>query len=493
MSLWISLYLPTLSLDVCFPQWPIDPRPAAVLQQDRVCACTPAAQAQGVRPGMRSSTLRGLVPGIELAADRPAARQQHLHDTALGLLQYTPNVAFFEAQSIVLEVSASLDLFKGPRTLLRRIRLTLQSMGVNARSGMAPTALGAWILASQTSSAQRHCLGLHTLRRRLDLFPPQALPAARPYAAWLDGIGCRSLSQLRGLPRAGLQQRSSPLLVQELDAAYGASAYGFNWFQAPDVFSQRIDLIERLEHSHAVLAFSRRLIEQLCGWLQARHRATQVLEFLLHHEKGRHARPPTPMVLRLSEKAWLPEDFLSVLQEQVQALSLGAAVIAITLSVNTTTARPAASAGLFPEPAQWMRQEHRLLDLLRARLGGDRVLHAQPAADYRPEHANLWGPMGAATAKPPLGLPPRLTLHSRPFWLLPRPVALATANNRPIHDNEPLRLVQGPERLESGWWNASGHDQRDYFIAQDRHGARYWLYRQRENQHSGWFLHGLFG
>src|SRR5690606_27023665 len=134
----------------------------------------------------------------------------------------------------------------------------------------------------------------------------------------------------------GLQQRTNPLLLQQLDAAYGDAAHCFSWFQAPETFSQRVILDERLEHSHAILAFAKRLIEQLCGWLQARQRGTRELHFFLHHEKGRHAQPPTSMTLCLSENSWLPQDFLGVLREQIQALSLDAPVIALELSVVNT-------------------------------------------------------------------------------------------------------------------------------------------------------------
>src|SRR5690606_34162350 len=149
---------------------------------------------------------------------------------------------------------------------------------------------------------------------------------------------------------------------------------------------------------------------------------------LLHHEKGRHARPPTSIVLRLSEAAWRPEDFLGVLREQLQATTLSAPVIALDLSIAQAAPRPVASASLFPEPAQWLRQEHRLLDLLRARLGEQRILHARPCADYRPEQANRWQPAndapdaagapaaGApAAGTPAAGTPPCLDEHARPF------------------------------------------------------------------------------
>ncbi len=489
--LWFSLYLPTHSLDVHFPHWSAKTPPAAVLFKDRVCACTPAAQAKGIRPGMRSSTALGLAPDILLAADQAQARHDYLREIALCLLQYTPHVAFFDEHALVLEAGASLSLFHGVRQLHARIRASLDNMRVRARIGMAPTALGAWMLACRSQPGPRRVISHQALRRRLDPLPTHSLPAARPFDDWLDGIACRSLAQLRSLPRKGLQQRSSPLLLQELDDAYGDGRQSFPWFQAPERFNLRHELTEHLEHYNAVLAVAGRLIEQLCGWLHARQRAARVLELRLHHEKGRQARAPTCIGLRLSEDAWLPGNFLTVLREQLQSLCLEAPVISLELSVTQTLSRPAASLSLFPEPTQWLSQEHRMLDLLQARLGQERVLRACPNADYRPEQANRW--LAADAPASATGMPPALSGHSRPFWLLPEPEKLDVRNDRPVYRHNSLRLTLGPERVETGWWNTDGHEQRDYFIAQDESGARYWIYRQREAAGLGWFLHGLFG
>jgi protein ImuB len=53
-----------------------------------------------------------------------------------------------------------------------------------------------------------------------------------------------------------------------------------------------------------------------------------------------------------------------------------------------------------------------------------------------------------------------------------------------------LHILQGPERIEDGWWE--GWALRDYFVAQDNTGVRYWLFRERYGQWR-WFLHGVFG
>ena len=53
-------------------------------------------------------------------------------------------------------------------------------------------------------------------------------------------------------------------------------------------------------------------------------------------------------------------------------------------------------------------------------------------------------------------------------------------------EQAPWVLKDGPERIESGWWD--GNDlRRDYFVAQVG-GAAAWVYREDGK----WYLHGLF-
>jgi len=54
-----------------------------------------------------------------------------------------------------------------------------------------------------------------------------------------------------------------------------------------------------------------------------------------------------------------------------------------------------------------------------------------------------------------------------------------------------LRLVAGPERIESGWWDGADV-RRDYYVASDSRGARFWIYRDCVGERK-WFLHGIFG
>ena len=76
----------------------------------------------------------------------------------------------------------------------------------------------------------------------------------------------------------------------------------------------------------------------------------------------------------------------------------------------------------------------------------------------------------------------------RPLWLLDEPAPLQHRL-----EQAPWVLKDGPERIESGWWD--GNDlRRDYFVAETPEGAIAWIYRDHlYGVDAGeWFLHGLF-
>jgi protein ImuB len=145
---------------------------------------------------------------------------------------------------------------------------------------------------------------------------------------------------------------------------------------------------------------------------------------------------------------------------------------------------------------------------LRARRGPEAVYGLCLVDEHRPERAWRAAEPGAehglaaagrgpgAAANRPGALPEAADSLSgaagpdpggarRPLWLLRPP--------QPLGQGPPqaLQLLDGPERIESGWWD--GHDvARDYYTARDAGGALLWVFRERQPPHR-WFLHGVFG
>jgi protein ImuB len=487
MRTWIGVHLPLLSLETVRPCWS-EPGKHVVVDREQVLVMSMQASASGVRIGMRRGGVQAICPDAILHEHNAVREQETLDSIALALLQYTPEVAFTEESSLLLDVSASLRAFGGRLALCRSVRASIGVLGFTPQIGMAPTAQGAWLLARHRHHLPvlRRTVRMESMLRRLDALPCRLLPSLRPYLEWLDGIGCRTLRDLRRLPRAGLQRRCDNNVLDALDRAYGQAPELFEWVQAPKTFSAGLELPDRIEHAEAVLFAARRLLLQMTGWLVAQQLAVTRFVLLLQHERGRTAIAPTPIEIALADPAWHEEHLTRLLKERLGRIALSAPVIALRLEATQVSAMLPPTESLFSDPGGTPADYHRLLELLTARLGDHSVLAPSPRADHRPEMCNAWIP--AATVSRPA---PSASHHAqRPFWILEAPVALMVREHRPFYGS-PLRMIKGPERIECGWWDGT-LVVRDYFIAQGQASTCYWIYRERAGEEVVWFLHGLF-
>lgn len=509
MRLWIGLHLSRLPLEVFCPRWSAD-LCTVVLEQERVIALSPLARAAGVRVGMRRGGALMLAPDALLQERDPQREQEALNAVALAMLQFTPQVAEAEEATLLLDVGASLRLFGGIRSLCRRMQECLRMLGFSGSLSCAPTARGAWLLARAGivkaeggsrrggSGYAARALKIDSLERRLARLPCGLLPPLRPFHDWLEGIGCQTLGELRRLPRPGLQRRCGRAVLEMLDAAHGQLAELFEWLQAPPSFRAKLELFDRIEHADALLHGACRLLQQLTGWLVARHFAVERICLLLEHERGREARDPTRVEIVLAEPTWRDEHLIRLLKERLAKLELPAPVIGLALEAQQVQPMAPPSESLFPDPGGSPQDLQRLLELLVARLGADNVLKAAPLADYRPEQANRWVSVQEKVRPADIRaqLPQDMPSLPRPAWLLAKPVALLMRDHRPFYGS-PLKMMSGAERIEAGWWGEA--ETRDYFIAQGQDHAYYWVYRERlrgkgeEDMEPRWYLHGLFG
>jgi protein ImuB len=493
MRLWIGVYLPQLPLEVFSPNWSSDVA-SVVLEQERVLAASPAARVAGVQLGMRRGGVLMLAPDARLHERAPARETEALQAVALALLQYTPLVAQAEEATLLIDIGASLRLFGGIRALCARVRANLRALGFSAYVSCAPTARGAWLLARRHAG---RALTIDSLMRKLERLPVGLLPPARPFTDWFEGIGCLTLGELRHLPRPGLQRRCGRPLLDMLDAACGLVPELFAWIEPPTTFHARLELFDRIENADHLLSGAQRLLLQLTGWLCARQLAVERITLLLEHERGKVARPPTPIEIALAEPTWRDEHLLRLLKERLTKQVLDAPVIGLALEAPQVQPMAPPNASLFPEPGGTEEDRTRMLELLVARLGADNVLQAVPQADYRPEQANAWVPVRRKIrdAARDARMPPDVHSLPRPTWLLAKPIALLVRDHRPFYGS-PLKMASNPERIEAGWWNQT--QARDYFVAEGQDHALYWVYRERivgsgEDAEPRWFLHGLFG
>lgn len=482
---WLAVHLPWLPLDAL--GLPAAPAGRVVFDapQRRVCVVDATAAAAGVRSGMALASANTLCAGLQSHAREPLREAALLHCLALTLSRFTPQLVVRDEGGLLLDVAASLRLFGGARSLVAALRTGLRESGVQARLGAAPTALAAWWFAQRTA---RTCGPVAGWRARLDALPLGVLRPEPRLAELLQGIGARTLGEVRALPRAGLQRRGGSELLRQLDRAYGDTPDPQRWFEPPQQFAMNLELMQRADDALSLAFAAQRLVQALAGWLARQWLAVTTFSLWLQHESsGRHACPPTRLRIELGQPSRDALQLMGLLRERLQRLALPAPVYGLKLEVDTAQALAGREGQLWKDAVQG-DDLRALLDRLSARLGTERVRRLALQADHRPERA--------AVAWPAIGAPPaaQLTLPAlpRPAWLLPEPLPLAEQGGRPVHGGSPLMLRSPPERIEAGWFDGELVC-RDYHVAEGSDHRLRWVYRERGGAQARWYLHGLFG
>jgi protein ImuB len=409
-------------------------------------------------------------------------------------LQFTPRVAQVD-EALLLEVSASLRLWGGRKRLLRRLLTECE-----------PLADAQWAQGASSLTA----LGLLRLKLRGEAAParlPQDLPlevlsAAHEYVAILERTGCRTWGDLRALPRAGVARRFGAGLLDALDAAYGERPERYPWLLLPEEFDLKFELASLATTAPELMWTAQRLLTHLQVWLQARHRGVVALEleWTLDLRRLNGVRLPSHerLVVRTAQPTQDIAHLRRLVGEHLSRSTLSAPANHLRLRSLETLSWGGADKSLLPEDNVKGERLHQLVERLSVRLGDSNVLVPVAHADHRPERMQQWesartGVRGAAE--------PTAVDALYPPWLLPQPLQLEVKGEKPQYYG-PLRLLAGPQRLETGWWDdsAQGPASRDYFIARSDEAGLLWVYRERLAARSGeseaapvrWYLQGIY-
>lgn len=423
---------------------------------------------------------------------------------ALGwwALQFTPRVARLD-DALLLEVSASERLWGG------RARLRQALLAANRLPAPVQHAQGA------TSLIAKARLQPGLARTPAPELPLTTLAAAGPHLATLAALGCTRWGQLRALPRDGVARRFGAPLLQALDQACGQGPDQHPWLLLPEVFDVSLELAAQVETAPALLFGARRLLHQLQLWLQLRQRAVLALVLRWTMDARRDTATEGELVLRCAEPTLDTTHLQRLLAERLAQTVLPAPVLYLQLRTLETVPRTGHSTSLLAEAVAPGDSLPQLLERLGARFGPAQLWQWQPQADHRPERMQRWQARPDATqliANNPDAT--RLSGQNQaqdpaflPTWLLATPQRLALRQGQPLCP-DPLMLLAGPQRLETGWWvesAAAGAQDgaapalRDYYVARSAVSGLLWVYRERLDQPQAggsqaprWYLHGLF-
>jgi protein ImuB len=491
--LWTCLHFPDLPLRI-FAREEMHEIAAVVSTASHrpdVLVANDAAQKRGIVSGMSIAAALGLDSEIAIHLRDECAEAAALKNIALWAGQWTSTIAIEPPANVLLEISGCLNYFGGLSTLLGRIDAGLAAIGFPALVATAPSAPAASLLArgGRAIAIEEGA----DIDSALAALPLGLLDGADEVMDTLWGIGVRSVGDVLALPRDGFARRFGASLLDQIDRARGSLPDARTLFVAPERYHGQLELPSPVEETEALLFAVRRLVIELAGFLHGRGAGVTRMRFDLVHEDV----PPTSMVIGLAATRQI-EHMQNVLRERLSRLQLPDRVEAIRLVSEETAPLAGKEGELFPGSGKDGEAGTQLIERLRARLGENAVHALVLHADHRPERAQASAQATQASARATqastrsslaaasTGRDARSTPRGypvRPLWLFtePRPLGAGPASAE-------LKLLSGPERIESGWWD-SNEIGRDYFVGRDARGAEVWLYRDRGGQ---WFVQGVF-
>jgi len=502
----------------------------------RLAAIDTRASQRGLAIGQSLADARALVPSLvarEIDHDLLAAIFANFadwHSYASPIVAVLADTAPYG--DLVLDIKGVEHLFGGEAAMFERVTGRLAELGFTVRAGIADTIGTAWALAHYRPGILPSG-PLETLTHALSALPVAALRLDAGQVESLHRLGLKQIGQLAGRERKAMAARFGHSLVLRLDQALGLAAETLKpRLPAVEYFTERryaepiclIDDVLMTAHDLAV-----RLSLQLQGkglGAQAFHLFLyrvdhQVMTFTVH---GARATRDPDHIARL---------FANHAEQLTGEFDAGFGIDMIRLAADNLSDLDAAQVGAF-EHRDGAEDLDRLYDRMASRLGTSAVLRLAFVNTHIPERTEVL--QSAITAIPGTENVEPGPDRKRPLRLLPQPELIEVAKAE-VPDGPPAGMVwrhisyrfhkvSGPERIGEEWWRndfklstrtfrqptpeeiAKSNSKelieeikrhhipaRDYFIAEDENGHRFWLFREdlyTQTISPNWFLHGFF-
>ena len=451
----------------------------------KVCQC-------GIDIGTTLATAHSIAPSIRHFNRDPGRERQRLKLLAETLYRFTSQVSIQAPDSLLLEISGSLNLFGCLHTLQQQTEALCASLAHQTRVHVATTPLAA--LAQARSGRQQ--------LKEVPLAYCEIDPALLERFA---NMGIYTLGPLLDLPQADLGQRFGAAIINYLERLTGEAPDPREAIIPPERFSSTLHLLDPVTDKDALLFPMKRLLVELHHWLVSHQLGAEQLSwrFAPFDNASAVVMPVRSARARQSQQAFL--DISRLRLEQIDVPE----VMSVSLSSSRLVAWNNVSSGLFDQQPQFAAPASSagahsannaladLIDHLNARLGSEACRSIQVADQHAPELAwqsveplsrsrsAVSSSVSTAVANPATPLP-----ATRPTWLFEPP--------RKVNQQD-LTLLWGPERIQTAWWgNMRGNKRdnereqgllRDYYVVRHRNGARCWAFTDM-SQH--WYLHGYF-
>jgi len=507
----------------------------------RLAAIDALAAQSGLSVGQNLTDARAMLPGLVVREINRPMLEAVFADFADWHSNASPLVAVLTDKTafgdLVLDITGVSHLFKGETAMLRSLLTRLRSLGYAVHGAIAPTIGAAWALSH---FARSQVLEAAKLDQALDTLSVAALRLTQDQVAGLTQMGLKTIGQLRNRDRKALQARFGISLLMRIDQAYGRIEERMTprlpvaEHYAERRFAEPIGLLDD------VLMTAHDLAVQLGIRLEGEGLGAQAFHLFLYRVDHKVMTLSVNSGRLTRDAAHIARLFSNRSERLSGEYDPGFGIDMIRLAASSVSQLDAVQLGAFSS-GTGTEELDQLYDRMTSRLGPLAVVRSAFVNTHIPERAVRLEPLIARSEDNPLALPS--TKIERPLRLLPQPEPISVIAQVP--DGPPASMVwrritylfvkaSGAERMSPEWQHSKqrlelaekpeaepdererkrpsplklttapfrslelyreGDRSRDYYIAEDEAGRRFWLYREGIYGIAAqpeWFMHGIF-
>lgn len=456
-----------------------------------ISACNPIALSRGLRVGMRLADAKAIIPDLRVQQDS-ADRETKLL-TAIGewCIRYTPLVALDLPDGLIFDCSGCTHLWGGEEQYINEVTARFKLKGYTVKAAIADTIGAAWAIARFSKNT---IIAPNTHRNALSTLSPTALRLDDVILDKLRKLGFRTIQSFSSLPNSNLRRRFGDQLLLRMMQAYGEVEESFKPLHVPEPYHERLSSLEPIRTRVGIELAIQQLLRVMCCRLVDEGKGIRNAVFKTFRIDGKQQC----IDIGTNQATCNISHLYKLFEQKIETIRPGLGIELFVLEATRVEDADVSQKSLWTgKTGLGDNGVLELLDKLAGKVGIRAIKRYLPQERYWPERS-------LKTTSDLKELPQTYwpTDATRPTQLLSVPELIQVT--APIPDYPPMNFrhndnlhvvkrADGPERIEREWWLDKG-EHRDYYIVENQHGKRYWVYRSGHYgaEQTQWFLHGFF-